>query len=253
MKNEIKTIDVCLKSILPVIKKGVIGYNDCDDGTEEYILEFCKKNKGFIPFKYPYSIYSLEDKVYLTDEENEKKFHTYSNTVLSKIPKNEWLIKIDCDHVYDAEKLKKLFSLIRHNNDCIIISKLNMHYDGENIFVFKKGGFNEVKDHWIIKNKNLKFTLNENYEKAPNGEIKFTATEVLKVKNRNLIFSDLTNWHFPYIKQRRENIIDREKFITLDEFKKEYPKNKITEDMLNENRILEICKKFNLENKRILP
>lgn len=51
VKNEIKTIDACLKSILPAIKKGVIGYNDCDDGTEEYILEFCKQNPGFIPKK----------------------------------------------------------------------------------------------------------------------------------------------------------------------------------------------------------
>ncbi|MEH1738767.1 hypothetical protein V6948_01065 [Fusobacterium varium] len=42
VRNEIGTIDSCLKSILPVIKKGVIGYKDCDDGTEEYILEFCK-------------------------------------------------------------------------------------------------------------------------------------------------------------------------------------------------------------------
>lgn len=48
VKNEIKTIDACLESILPVIKKGVIGYHllpegEVDDGTEKYILDFCKK------------------------------------------------------------------------------------------------------------------------------------------------------------------------------------------------------------------
>lgn len=42
-KNEIRTIEASLNSILPAIKKGVIGYHDCDDGTEEFILEFCKK------------------------------------------------------------------------------------------------------------------------------------------------------------------------------------------------------------------
>ena len=72
VKNEIITIDSCLKSILPAIKKGVIGYNDCDDGTEEYILEFCKQNPGFIPVKYPYSVYPPSHEIYKTEEEEKK-------------------------------------------------------------------------------------------------------------------------------------------------------------------------------------
>ncbi|WP_272947983.1 hypothetical protein [Rodentibacter pneumotropicus] len=39
--NEIKTIDAALKSVLPVLKGGVIGFNSCTDGTKEYILHFC--------------------------------------------------------------------------------------------------------------------------------------------------------------------------------------------------------------------
>ena len=38
VKNEIKTIEASLNSILPVIKKGVIGYNECTDGTEELLF-----------------------------------------------------------------------------------------------------------------------------------------------------------------------------------------------------------------------
>lgn len=187
----------------------------------------------------------------MNDGEDEKKLPAYYNAVLEKIPKGEWLIKIDCDHVYDAEKLKKLFSLIKHPNDCVIISKLNLHYDGKNLFALKKGTFNEVKDHWIIKNEKLNFILAKEYYRDEQGNEKMNACEGLEVKSRNLIFSDLTNWHFPFIKNSRN--IEKEKLISLDEFKKIYTKNKITEDMLDENRILEICKKFNLENKKILP
>ncbi|WP_294704555.1 hypothetical protein [uncultured Fusobacterium sp.] len=104
-KNEIITIDSCLKSILPVIKKGVIGYNDCDDGTEEYIIEFCKQNPGFIPVKYPYTVYPLTSTEYLKETSNKNCwFSSYCNYILSYIPKDEWIIKIDCDHIFDSNK-----------------------------------------------------------------------------------------------------------------------------------------------------
>lgn len=45
-----------LKSILPAIQREIIGYNDCNDGSEEIILEFCKQYPSFIPVKYPYEV-----------------------------------------------------------------------------------------------------------------------------------------------------------------------------------------------------
>ena len=56
VKNESITIKASLNSILPVIKKGVIAYNDCTDGSDLVILDFCKQNPGFIPFHYPYHV-----------------------------------------------------------------------------------------------------------------------------------------------------------------------------------------------------
>nr|WP_276309253.1 hypothetical protein [Campylobacter hepaticus] len=56
VKNEAITLRASLESILPAIQRGVIGYNDCDDGSEEIILEFCKQYPSFIPIKYPYEI-----------------------------------------------------------------------------------------------------------------------------------------------------------------------------------------------------
>ena len=255
VKNEIVTIDVCLKSILPVIKKGVIGYNDCDDGTEEYILEFCKQNPGFIPFKYPYSVYPPSHEAYKEDGEEEKKLPAYYNAVLSKIPKGEWLIKIDCDHVFDLEKLKKIFYLPKKDNDCVILSRLNLYYDSEEkeIYTFKKNPYAESKDFWLIKNNNLKFVLSR-WRHKENGKEEFRACEKLYVKNRNLIFVELNNYHFPAMKNWRSYKTDKNELLTLDEYIKVAPVGtKIDEKMLNKEKILKICKKFNIEHKRILP
>lgn len=91
VKNEAITLKASLESILPAIQRGVIGYNDCTDGSEEIILEFCKQYPSFIPIKYPYEIQIQNPK----SEEN--KLYSYYNYVASFIPKDEWLIKIDVD------------------------------------------------------------------------------------------------------------------------------------------------------------
>lgn len=126
VRNEVGTLKTCLKSIVPVIKKGVIGYNDCTDGSEEVILEFCSKNKGFIPVKYEHHIFDFQDERNGKKGNEENKFATYCNYLLSFIPKGEWIIKIDCDHVYDTEKLKKIFKIPKSKNDCIILPKINI-------------------------------------------------------------------------------------------------------------------------------
>ncbi len=56
VKNEIVTLEESLFSMLPAIQRGVIGFNDCDDGSKEVILEFCKKFPSFIPISYPYEV-----------------------------------------------------------------------------------------------------------------------------------------------------------------------------------------------------
>ncbi|BEG56914.1 hypothetical protein NHP21005_06020 [Helicobacter sp. NHP21005] len=103
MRNEIATLEACLSSILSAIQRGVIGYNDCDDGSAEYILEFCQKFPTFIPVAYPYEIVTQDP------QDFHNQFYHYCNYVLSFIPKNEWLVKIDADHVHDAKKLYRSF------------------------------------------------------------------------------------------------------------------------------------------------
>lgn len=265
-RNEIVTIDSCLKSILPAIKKGVIGYNDCNDGTEEYIIEFCKQNPGFIPAKYPYSVDArYESRKILKSEK--KDLAEYSNFVLSFIPENEWIIKIDCDHVYDSEKLKKIFYLPKKENDVVILSRLDLHYYNENIYTITRNPLVELKDHFIIKKKSLKFKM-VSWEFERNNKKYFANVEALYSdgqnltsseieKNVNFIYSELTNWHFPLIKNWRngiKDILEDKEFILLSEYKKLAPvKTRIDIKMLDENRIKKICENFNLERKRILP
>ncbi len=217
-KNEIGTIDACLSSILPVIKKGVIGYNDCDDGTEKYILDFCKRNKGFIPYKHEGGLYSFDDKrLFQKDCDESKKYYYYSNKVLELIPKNEWLLKVDCDHVFVPEKLENLMYLPTDNNDVVILPRINLHYDGKQIYIDKNNPITLSKDFWMIYNKNIIF--------KPMIVKKYNVlVEHLKVSSRHIIYSELNNYHFPYIKKRRNNI-DMNNFIELQKF--------IDDDLLN--------------------
>lgn len=265
VKNEIITIDSCLKSILPVIKKGVIGYNDCDDGTEEYILEFCKQNPGFIPVKYPYSVYPPSHKVYWEEnKEEEKKLHTYYNYVLSYIPKNEWIIKIDCDHVYNSEKLKKILYIPKNDNECIIMSRLDLHYKNEKLYIISNNPLVETKDNFLIKNIDLEFkkvllTVGINgkeYNIGCEGLFK----NGIELNSRKIqgklkfIYVELINYHFPLVKKWRQSGFEgREYLIEFEKYQECYPKKKIDIEMLNKEKILQICKKFNWNRKKILP
>lgn len=75
VKNEATTLRVSLESMLPAIQRGVIGYNDCTDGSEEIILEFCKQYPSFIPVKYPHEV-QIEN-----PQSEENKLHSYYNYV----------------------------------------------------------------------------------------------------------------------------------------------------------------------------
>lgn len=272
VKNEIITIDASLKSILPVIKKGVIGYNDCDDGTEEYILEFCRQNPGFIPVKYPYSVYPASHDIYKKEGvEEEKKLAAYYNYVLSYIPKEEWIIKIDCDHIYDSEKLRKLMYLPKKENDYVVISRLNLHVVDKKVYIITRNPLLEDRDHFIVKNRGLFFKNISWYYKKEGNEY-FVACEGLfkdginvvsskSEKYYNFIYSEVNNYHFPMVKTWRKNLFDyiKEKNLySFKEYKNSIFSNKninniIDKKMLDEEKILKIYNSFNVNEKRILP
>lgn len=261
--NEDRTLEASLNSILGAINRGVIAYNDCTDNSERIILDFCAKHKGFIPAKYPHKI--ITPRITRTDGTNMKRFKTiddylasgidpqtlppvqnrlstYYNFALSFIPKDEWFIKIDCDHVYDADELKESFKLIKKDNEALSIPRINIVIKDKEIFIelYKNNQvIRDPGDHLLIKNTDVKFcdahwggALLEAYDLPDNTIILKTAS--------------LNNIHFPYIKTNR--LYSQGKLIKLEDFleSEEAKDSRINNDILSADFIINAFKKFNL-------
>lgn len=97
---------------------------------------------------------------------------------------------------------------------------------------------NETTDFFMLKNKNLvfeKFILDGR------------CIEKLVSDNKDFVFTPVTNWHFPYVKNWRDEI--PKKLISYDEWLELNKKNigiKISKDMINREIILNHYKKFSL-------
>ncbi len=247
VKNEIVTLEESLFSMLPAIQRGVIGFNDCDDGSKEVILEFCKKFPSFIPISYPYEVI-LKDCPSLWHQ-----LYHYSNYTLSFIPKNEWVIKIDCDHIYDAKKLYKSFYIPKSIKEVVMYSRINFVVRNLEVFVCNSGDFGFLDawgDQWLFYNDCEPFEIWQH-----NGEVleiwqhNGDVYEILKLKDKHHIKDkELMQWHFPLAKKRRNALVDND-LIPLKDFKKHHADligTRIEESMLDEKRILEMYQKFNL-------
>ena len=151
------------------------------------------------------------------------------------------MIKIDCDHIYDAKKLFNMFYLIRQDNDVVSIPRINFVIKDDTVFVETYNTniiFRDVVDHWLIKNDNLIF------EDFVGNKL----IEILRLsKYHNIIRTELNNYHFPYIKNQRKNQYGN--LIKLDDFINSIDinntlLNKIDISMLNKEFILKIYYKF---------
>ena len=240
--NEAITLKACLTSILPAIQRGVIAYNDCTDGSEEIILEFCAAYPSFIPAKYPHSVQIHNP------QSKENMLYNYYNFALSFIPKGEWLVKIDCDHIYDAKKLYKSFYLPKHTYEMVIIARMDILIKENQVFVGKSpnemGGFLvSGLDHWLLYNKGIKFE-----QWFPNKDDKSYSYELMRPKHRRInLRTELNNYHFPQIKSSRASANDEriKTAFTLDEIRKSpLVGTRIDPTMLDEKKILQIYDSF---------
>lgn len=239
--NEAITLKSCLESILPAIQRGVIAYNDCTDGSEEIILDFCAKYPSFIPAKYLHHIEIHAPKA------QENMLHNYYNFALSFIPKKEWLIKIDCDHIYDAKKLYKAFYLPKKSYERLVQSRINVCVKDRQIFITKDqngvdGFFSVGADYVMLFNKGLHFNV-----WFPDKECK-RFLEVLHYRPARLSYQiEMTNYHFPLIKNSRasgnENAI-KNAFSLEQVCKSDLVGTRIDPELLDENKILEIYDNF---------
>lgn len=233
--NELKMIQKSLPNIAQVIHKGVIATHGSTDGTDEYVKDFCKKNKGFIFYQYPYPVIPAHDKRYQQSVPYENTLAAYYNAVLELIPKNEWLIKIDADMICFPNLLERTFHMMQSDTDCISYSRLNLVRTSSNqwkIFSYQRPG-----DHWLIKNNNLKF-INKSFL-SKDG---FRAYEIL-LKNRVRTISPECVWlHFPYEKEWRNNYQNFHlSLYDIDTFLNSIPAWEIDKNYFNKENILSIA------------
>ena len=230
-----------MESILPAIQRGIIAYNDCTDGSEEIILDFCAKYPTFIPAKYPHHI-----EIHSPQRE-ENKLHNYYNFALSHIPKKQWLIKIDCDHIYDAKKLYKSFYLPKKSYEIVVIARSDILIKDNQVFVGKAhSGIDNIllngTDHWLIYNKGLRFNV------WFSDKNKQSFYEGLHCKIARLTYhTELNNYHFPHIKNSRASGNDSaiKNAFSLDEIRQSpLVGTRIDPALLDKDKILAIYDSF---------
>ena len=221
VKNEALTLPLALESMLPALQRGIIAYNDCDDGSEEIILEFCARYPSFIALKYPHTI-ELE-----SPKSEENKLHHYYNWALSFIPKGEWFIKIDADHVYDAKKLFESFYTIKGDNEAIAYPRINFLFIDNQIHIQKLENYGYIygRDQLLIKNSGVHFLprmtckYSQWIDSNGNNE-KILYSEVQAIpKGLHIHTARLMQWHFPALKDRRVDFKRKLDTISLEEFK----------------------------------
>lgn len=244
--DESQTLQQSLQSIVGAISRGIIVYNSCTDESEKIIKDFCSKNKGFKHVHFPYKI--AQCKCTYEEFQNQKTLADYYNFALSFIPKGEWLIKIDADQIYDSNKLKESFKLIKSPRDIVHYFRINLHCFENRIYINKNIPISDPRDHWLILNHKLSF---KNYiVNREKDRLYYWETLVMPFYHI-WIDSPLSTWHFPLIKKRREELAKIKNHILLSEYKNviehQYLK-RIDSAMLDERRILSLLKKANPSN-----
>lgn len=196
--NEIHTAEQSLRSIEGVIEHGVIAYHDCSDGTEDVILQFCKRNPGFIPAKYPYRVLRPDSpelvRGHYLYEESLAAYYTFA---LSHIPPKEWLIKVDLDLVFSPDLLDASFYLPQTPSDWVSYSRLNIaDLDGDvGLLDYVRPG-----DHFLVRNDALKF-VNTRWVDRRTGKVYYH--ESLRHKKFLCYCPECSVLHFPFHKSWR--------------------------------------------------
>lgn len=176
--------------------------------------------------------------------------YNYYNFALSFIPKGEWLVKIDCDHIYDAKKLYKSFYLPKSKYAVVTFAKFQVLVKdkevriekGNNEPYFLENVIIEADDHWLICNDNLIFKIWHPDEKK---QLFYEALDEGEVKRH--IHTEINSYHFPLVKSQRAKHNEKvfNTGFTLNEVKQNpLVGTRIDPAMLDEKKILQIYDGF---------
>lgn len=164
--------------------------------------------------KYPYHIDIFNPK------SEEEKFYNYCKYILSIIPKKQWLIKIDADHIYLPHKLYKSFYLIKHQWDMLVLNLLNVYYDGKEILIDKN--IKNAVDEWdFVMLKNIHFGFEEIKAAWDMASKNAGFFEETRYRNKRAILHELTQLHFPFQKSYRQFLAKESQNIPLSSWSSE--------------------------------
>lgn len=245
VKNERSTLLASLESILPVIHRGVIAYNlapgEYSDGSEKIIESFCKKHPEFIPFHYPHYIEPALSKRYLDSKiPFENTLAGYYSAALALIPKNEWMLKIDVDHIHHKDALLHSLYLPKSTKDIVSYSRLDVVRDANNhlrVVTYERPG-----DQLLIFNDDLGYYNNAGYR--DDGSV--YAFEVLTHGKRNIPYCpECMSMHFPFEKKSRPFPGNTETLPLLMEYLNTADPEEFSRDFLTYEHYLEEFDKAN--------
>lgn len=255
VKNEITTLKASIESIAPVIKKGIIAYSESTDGTIQYLEEFCKKNPGYRIYKYPYKVcdVSFPDQ-YREPHLREQEIDHFYNFALSKIPINDWLLKIDLDQVYDTGRLVDLMRMPETDDDVVCLVRFNVHHDlkSNSLKVVKSLPYNPYCDHWMLRRtKDFKFWLVQDY--LPSKKYTYWHEHCrfydFNWSLSNNYFTEASSWHFPYAKKYRQNKLDSFMSFRLARWWLKIKPKYVPPEFFDYQRVMDIVSTFNYSNR----
>lgn len=260
--NEIVTVDACLKSLLTLLKGGVIGLHQCSDGTKEYVQAFCQQHPQFKAIDYPHDI-----QFYVTDDEPEdvRYFYDYCNEIWSYLPKNEWVIKVDGDHVFDTAILGDVLRVPRKKSDIVYLARIDIHVEDGEVFVRDgRQPIVEMFDHWLLFNDaSLPEAPFERYLSPDGTKVHETYSKKI-FENKTILYAPVTNWHFLWARHWSSSwrdTIDYSLWKPLRDSRLRHLSSlergrffgRVHKRLLDEQTILTTYGSLNHERKRLLP
>jgi hypothetical protein len=159
VRNEGIIFKYMLASIDSVFTHGVIAISDSTDSTESLAINFTFFHPNFIIVKYPFSVLPPGDPNYETFPPPGRRLDFYYNYVLSFVPRNCWLVKLDGDVIYDTKSLQEIISGRGDHRRMICFARLHVWCISHQAFILKKNPIINPCDHFMIFNDELSFRL----------------------------------------------------------------------------------------------
>lgn len=262
LHNEIVTVEACLNSLLPLLKGGVIGLHQCTDGTKEYVQAFCKKYPQFIAVDYPHDI-----QFYVTDDKPDdvRYFYDYCNEIWSYLPKDEWVIKVDGDHVFDTDILRDVLRVPRKKSDMIYLARLDIHVEEGEVFVRdRRQPIVELPDFlFLFNDASIPDAPFERYISADGTKVHETYKQKI-FENKTILYAPVTNWHFLWARNWSSSWRDTINYSLWKPLRDSCLQDlttleqgrffgRVHKRLLDEQRILAAYNSLNHDRERILP